>query len=119
LSGSVSVLRQKKQEHCHAKRNTAFLNTAGKKQIWTILKKRPQLWTVLKKKAFETATSLSKSALVTFPAPVHRMHCFSGEKINIILIKFCKQNILAISNGFVLHSMLTHFVPLLRKCGLM
>jgi hypothetical protein len=26
---------------------------------------------------------------------------------------------LAISNGFVLHSMLTHFVPLLRKCGLM
>jgi len=39
-----------------AEENTALLNTAGKKQIWTILKKRPQIWTILKKKALEIAT---------------------------------------------------------------
>jgi hypothetical protein len=52
------------------KETLPFLNTAGKKQIWTILKKGPQIWTILKKKALEIATSLSKSFLVTFPAPV-------------------------------------------------
>ena len=67
------------------------------------------------------------------PVPVRRMHCslfflqgqylcgpcsFVRNMINIILIYFCKQNILVLSNGFVLHSMLSHFVSLLRKCGL-
>jgi len=56
------------------KETLPFLNTAGKKQIWTILKKKATNMDHIKKKALEIATSLSKSALVTFPTPVLRMH---------------------------------------------
>jgi hypothetical protein len=53
---SVSVLRQNKQGHCHAKANTALPEySRQKKKIWTILKK-----------ALEISASLSESPLVTF-----------------------------------------------------
>jgi hypothetical protein len=67
LSGSVSILRQKKQGHCHAKGNTALPEYSRQKTNMDHTKKKATNMDHIKKKRdLETATLLSKFALVTF-----------------------------------------------------